>query len=109
MQMFFNDGEKVDEILGAVPEQKIRTMVDDILNRFPADEMERLKAIFASWIDQNKKHSEKFNMWIEKANQPQENPIFDSASHAAREMEKATERLSQALTESQGEPRKKPL
>jgi len=109
MQMFFNDGEKVDEILGAVPEQKIRTMVDDILNRFPADETGRLKAIFASWIDQNKKHSEKFNMWIEKANQPQENPIFDSASHAAREMEKATERLSQALAESQGEPRKKPL
>ena len=35
MQMFFHNGEKVDEILGAVPEQRIRTMVEDILNRFP--------------------------------------------------------------------------
>ena len=38
MQMFFVDGQKVDEILGAVPEPTIRTMVDDILKRFPTDE-----------------------------------------------------------------------
>jgi thioredoxin 1 len=31
MQMFFINGEKVDEILGAVPEHNIRTMVDGIL------------------------------------------------------------------------------
>lgn len=31
MQMFFVDGQKVDEILGAVPERTIRTMVDGIL------------------------------------------------------------------------------
>jgi len=37
MQMFFNDGEKVDEILGAVPEDTIRTMVEDILKKFPSD------------------------------------------------------------------------
>ena len=37
MQMFFNRGEKVDEILGAVPENTIRTMVEDILKRFPND------------------------------------------------------------------------
>jgi len=37
MQMFFNDGAKVDEILGAVPEDTIRTMIEDILSRFPAD------------------------------------------------------------------------
>jgi thioredoxin-like negative regulator of GroEL len=36
MQMFFVDGQKVDEILGAVPEHTIRTMVDGILQRFPA-------------------------------------------------------------------------
>jgi len=31
MQMFFVDGQKVDEILGAVPERTIRTMVNGIL------------------------------------------------------------------------------
>jgi thioredoxin 1 len=31
MQMFFINGEKVDQILGAVPEHIIRTMVDGIL------------------------------------------------------------------------------
>ncbi len=35
MQMFFNSGEKIDEILGAVPENTIRAMVEDILKRFP--------------------------------------------------------------------------
>ena len=38
MQMFFHNGKKVDEILGAVPEQRIRTMVEDILNRFSRGE-----------------------------------------------------------------------
>jgi len=106
MQMFFNDGDKVDEILGAVPEQRIRTMVEDILNRFPTDETGRLKAILASWVDHNKKHSEKFNTWVEKADNLQENPIFDSALQAAREMGKANERLFQALIQLQGERNK---
>jgi thioredoxin-like negative regulator of GroEL len=101
MQMFFNDGEKVDEILGAVPEQRIRAMVEDILTRFPTDETGKLKGIFASWVDQNKKHSEKFNTWAKKTHPPQGNPIFDSALQGAREMEKAGERLSEALTELQ--------
>ena len=35
MQMFFANGEKVDELLGAVPEQIIRSKVDDIIRRFP--------------------------------------------------------------------------
>ena len=42
MQMFFNKGEKVDEILGAVPEHTIREMVEDILKRFPGDEAEMM-------------------------------------------------------------------
>ena len=36
MQMYFCDGQKVDEILGAVPENTIRTMVESILSKFPA-------------------------------------------------------------------------
>jgi thioredoxin 1 len=38
MQMFFINGEKVDEILGAVPEHIIRKMVDGILESPPANE-----------------------------------------------------------------------
>jgi thioredoxin 1 len=37
MQMFFVNGEKVDEILGAVPEHIIRTMVDGILKSSSTD------------------------------------------------------------------------
>jgi thioredoxin 1 len=37
MQMFFFKGEKVDEILGAVPERIIRTMVDSILKDYATD------------------------------------------------------------------------
>ena len=38
MQMFFVNGEKVDEILGAVPEHTIRTMVDGILKSSATNE-----------------------------------------------------------------------
>jgi thioredoxin 1 len=43
MQMFFVDGQQVDEILGAVPERTIRSKVEDILKRFPTDEKKGLK------------------------------------------------------------------
>jgi len=38
MQMFFVNGEKVDEILGAFPEHVIRSKVDDILRKYPPGE-----------------------------------------------------------------------
>ena len=38
MQMFFVNGKKIDEILGAVPEHTIRTMVDGLLERFATDD-----------------------------------------------------------------------
>jgi len=97
MQMFFNDGEKVDEILGAVPEHTIRTMVEDILKRFPTDEAGRLQVLLTSWVDENKKHAEKFNKWVEKANNMKSNPIYNSTLQATQEMEKANEQLSQVL------------
>jgi len=43
MQMFFVDGRKVDELLGAVPERVIRSKVEDILKRFPTGEKKGLK------------------------------------------------------------------
>jgi len=99
MQMFFSDGEKVDEILGAVPEHIIQTMVEDILKRFPTDETGRLKVLLASWVEDNKKHAEKFNKWVEKSNNLEGNPIYNSALQAAQELKKANEQLSQVLVQ----------
>ena len=102
MQMYFADGQKVDEILGAVPEQAIRSKVEEIIVRFPSDEGSRLKVILNSWIEHNKLDSEKFREWVEKAKNAENDPIYDSISQAAREMEKANERLSQLSIELQG-------
>ena len=97
MQMFFAEGQKVDEILGAVPETTIRTMVEGILERFPADEMGRLKVLLTSWVEHNKKHAERFNNWVEKSNNLKGNPIYNSALQAAQESKKTNEKLSQVL------------
>jgi len=105
MQKYFANGEVVDEILGAVPEQAIRTMVEDILKRFPTDEMGRLKVLLTSWVEHNKEHSEKFSKWVDKVSNTEVNPNYSSALQAAQEMRKANEKLSQALTELDGENR----
>jgi thioredoxin 1 len=102
MQMFFVDGQKVDEILGAVPEDTIRTMVDGILRNFPTDEKGRLKVILASWIEHNKKHSEKLMKWTEKTANAENEPVYNRALQAAEEMGKANEQLSHVLVELQG-------
>lgn len=102
MQMFFVDGEKVDEILGSVPERTIRTMVAGILQNFPTDETGRLGVILTSWVKHNKKHHEKFSQWVQKANQPESNPVYAGALEAAQAIEKANEMLFQALTKLQG-------
>jgi len=95
MQMFFNNGEKIDEILGAVPEPAIRTMVEDILKKFPGDETGKLRALLTSWVEHNRKHSEKFSKWVEKAKNLESDAIYSSALQAAEEIEKANEQLSQ--------------
>ena len=99
MQMYFADGQKVDEILGAVPEHTIRTMVEGILKSFPTDERGRLKVLLTSWAEHNKQHGEKFSKWMEKAKNVEGDPIYNSIIQAAQEMEKANKRLSQLLTE----------
>ena len=50
MQIFFVNGEKVGEILGAVPEQTIRSKVDEVLNNYPVDELGRFNKILTLWI-----------------------------------------------------------
>jgi thioredoxin 1 len=93
MQMFFSGGEKVDEILGAVPEYMIRSKVEEILNRFPADEKGRLKVILNSWIDQNKRHSEKFRKWMEKI---ENDGNYSHILQAVKEVEEVNEHLYKA-------------
>jgi thioredoxin 1 len=102
MQKYFVNGEAVDEILGAVPEHTIRTMVEDIVKRFPTDERGRLKVLLTSWTGHNKEHSEKFRKWTEKAENIGDTPIYNSILQGAREMEEANERLSQLLSELEG-------
>ena len=101
MQMFFVNGEKVDEILGAVPEHTIRTMVDSVLQKFPTDEKGRLKVLLTSWTEHNKQHSQKFRKWTEKVENVGSNPIYSSVLQVAQELEVANEKLSQLLVELQ--------
>jgi len=102
MQKFFIDGQKVDEILGAVPESTIRTMVEGILKDYPTDERGRLKVLLTSWVEHNKQDSGKFMKWKEKVKDAEDDPIYDAVLQAARDMEKANEKLSQLLIELQG-------
>jgi thioredoxin 1 len=97
MQMFFSGGEKVDEILGAVPEHVIRAKVGDILKRFPTDERGRLKVLLKSWTEQNRKHGERFEKWKEKAGNPEGDSAYGPVLTAVKRVEEANEQLSKAL------------
>ena len=99
MQMFFADGEKVDELLGAVPEQIIRSKVDEVIRRFPTDARGRLKIILSSWIEHNRKDSEKFRKWMRKAQEIKNDALYNSVVKAAGEMEDINKKLSQLLSE----------
>jgi len=99
MQMYFVDGRKVNEILGAVPEPIIRNMVESIFRDYPTDEKGRLKVILNSWIQHNKEYSKKFSMWMQKTDNIEDNAIYRSILHTAREMEKANDNLSRLLIE----------
>ncbi len=101
MQMFFADGQKVNEILGAVPESTIRAMIEGVLNDFPTDEVGRLKVILTSWVEHNEQNSEKFKKWREKVKNTEDDPIYNSIFQAAQEMKKVNEKLSQLSIELQ--------
>ena len=99
MQMFFADGQKIDEILGAVPEHIIRTMVDSILQDFPTDDRGRLRVILTSWAKQNNMHGEKLGKLIKKIENVESEPVFQKAIQASVEIEKANKHLSHILSE----------
>ena len=101
MQMFFVDGQKVDEILGAVPESTIRTTVGNVTQSYPTDEKGRLEVLLTSWTGHNKQHSEKFRKWTEKAEDLQSKSTYNALLQAAEEMQEANERLFQLLRELQ--------
>ena len=83
MQLFFADGEKVDGLLGAVPEEVIRSKVEEVVARFPTDERGRLKVILASWVGHNKQDSGKFRRWIDKAAEMRSDAVYRSVLEAA--------------------------
>jgi thioredoxin 1 len=97
MQMFFVDGQKIDEILGAVPERTIKTMVDGILQKFPSDEIGKLKALMASWAKSNDQHNQKFTKWLEKTSELKGTALYEKAVAAAKQLEKAGESLTDVL------------
>jgi len=99
MQMFFVDGQKVDELLGAVPESTIKAMVDKILQKFPSDEKSKLKALIGAWAKSNEQHGQKFSKWLEKASETKGTPLYEQALAAVSEMERAGEGLSKVLSE----------
>ncbi|MBN1754977.1 thioredoxin [bacterium] len=103
MQKFFVNGEEVDEILGAVPENNIRAMVDDILKRFPSSEMGRLLVLLISWIESNKQSNAKLNKWFEQTEAKGSDPLLDQVKQIAGEINKANESLSRVLVELQKE------
>jgi thioredoxin 1 len=99
MQMFFANGEKVDEILGAVPEYVIRAKVEEIRQKFPSDEKGMLKVILSSWSEQNRRHGEKFEKWKQKAGDPRVGAAYDPVFEAVKRVEEANDWLVKALTE----------
>ena len=99
MQMYFADGQKVDEILGAVPERTIRTMISSVLQKFPSDERGKLKSLMSSWAKNNEQHGTKFSKWLEKAVETKGTSVYENAMEAAKELEKAGEKLTKVLEE----------
>lgn len=101
MQMFFSNGQKVDEILGAVPEQAIRSKVEDMIGRYPTDERGRLNMILTSWVEHNKQDSERFRKWSHTVKDAESDAIYAGLLQAATEMEAASQRLAQLSRELQ--------
>ena len=98
MQMFFMDGQKVGEILGAVPERLIREKVEETLRKYPVDPKRRLSVMLKFWAQHNRVYGDKLKKWAERNPNAETDPIYQRALQATRELETANEHLSQALS-----------
>ena len=99
MQIFFVNGEKVDEILGAVPEQIIRSKVEEVFNNYPVDELGRFNKILTLWIEHNKKYVSKLREWDEKYKNMGDKAVYNSILQTAQKIENSNKKLSQLLNE----------
>jgi thioredoxin 1 len=102
MQMFFYGGEKVDEILGAVPENIIRAMVENMIKRFPIDEIGKLKTILSSWVEINRDYSNKFNKWANGVNNLESNLTYNNIYQTVKDVNNSSNKLSRVLLELDG-------
>jgi len=102
MQMFFYGGEKIDEILGAVPESIIRAKVENMIKRFPVDEIGRLKTILSSWVEINKNYSNRFNKWASKVSNLESNLTYNNIYQTVKDVNRSNDKLFQALLEMDG-------
>jgi len=100
--LFFAGGEKVDRLLGAVPEEVIRSKVQEILERVPADERRRLRVVVSSWVGHDRQDAERFRNWLEKAEGMKADAPCGGLLAVASEIGQATERLARLLSELYG-------
>ena len=99
MQLFFVSGEKVDELLGAVPEEVIKSKVRELIRRYPMDERGRLKSILSSWVEHNTQDGQKLMRLTETVQEMKNDAVYNSVLRAASRMKEANERLSDLLSE----------
>ncbi len=97
MQLFFANGEKVNELLGAVPESQIRSKVEDVLAKHPTDERGRLKSILSSWIDHNKSDAARLEKLEAKAEALASDATFKEVLRVGKEIEDLNGQLSRLL------------
>ena len=61
------------------------------------DERAKIRTLLNYWIEHNKEHSQEFEEWAGKAKGLGEAEAYEAMLQAAREMDKASESLLQAL------------
>ena len=83
MQLFFVSGEKVDELLGAVPEEVIKSKVRELIRRYPMDERGRLKSILSSWVEHNTQDGQKLMRLTETVQEMKNDAVYNSVLRAA--------------------------
>ncbi len=101
-QLFFAEGERVDEVLGAVPEKQIREMVDGVIASFPSDAAGRLKSLISAWKERNEQDSAKLEKWMGKARLAQVASKDGALLRQAERVQSSSDSLKGVLSEVAG-------